>query len=325
MPRFLALDWDQDRCQLLAGNVTRSGAKIERTLLWTQEEIFGQAQGEEAGKKLKEFLKTSGIAAGAVARVPAETTHPAQGAALPGRVRPMKSRPWFASRLPRNCSKASMKSFWTTPSCRASASESVLLATVVRKDLLAGYQALARAAGLKLQAVTPRPFVLADLLARCRKIDPLPSGVPPEWSAVLLLGQAWAELTILHGPTVCFARSMANDEMMESEVRRSVVMFGTQQQGHAPQILYLFGPVLPSSPPCRNASKSRCAFPSPCRACSAAGDQVADGAGSPAAVGLLSACARRSCRSISSSPKEPKPPVQGNQRTWLLAAAGPWC
>ena len=50
MPRFLALDWDQDRCNLLVGNVTRSGVKIERAVVWAQEEIFGHAQGRKPAR-----------------------------------------------------------------------------------------------------------------------------------------------------------------------------------------------------------------------------------------------------------------------------------
>ena len=199
----------------------------------------------------------------------------------------------------------------------------MILVTAVRKDLLAGYNALARTAGLKLLAVTPRPFILADLLARCRKIDPVPSGVPPEWSAVLLLGEAWAELTILHGRTVCFARSMVNDDTMEAEVRRSLAMFGSQPQGHTPQILYLFGKG--ASARCRNRLSEVAAAAGDRAARSWPGTTIqAQGVDCAAGVGLLSAWCEEKVPVNFVKPKEPKPPAPPTIGSGCWPAAVPW-
>ena len=319
MARLLVLDWDQDRCHILLGNVARSGLKIERAAVWAQDEIFNLAQGEAAGKKLKDFLKNAGMPPAPVLICLPKQRILVKELRVPSVAvgdEPALVRFQAAKELLENLDDLVLDYAHLS----RSTTESQILATAVRKDLFAGYTSLAKAAGLKLLAVTPRPFVLADLLARCRKIDPVPSSPPPEWSAVLLLGQSWAELTILHGQTVCFARSMANDGAIDSEVHRSLVMFATQVQGHAPQILYLFGQTATSQ--AQESLARTLQIPVTRPKVLADDDLSAGGVEYSSGIGLLTAWSGEKIAVNFVEPKEPKPPPPSNHRLWLLAAGG---
>jgi hypothetical protein len=313
----LVIDWDQDRCNILEGIVTRAGVKIERAVAWAQEEIFAEPQGADAGRKLREFLKSSNIAP-----APLLVCLPKQRVLLKELRCPSVSEADEPAMVRFQGTKELLENpddvILDYSHLSRSATESLILLTAMRKDLLAGYTALAKEAGLKLLAVTPRPFVLGDLLARCRKIDPVPAGPAHEWSAVLLLGGSWAELTILHEQTVCFARSMANDEAITSEVRRSLAMFATQVQGRSPQILYLFGQSATAELQDKLAEGLRIPVTRPAVL---SGDD-AGGVDSPAGVGLLAAWGAEKLAVNFAKPKEPKPPPPGNKRLWVLVAGG---
>jgi hypothetical protein len=92
---------------------------------------------------------------------------------------------------------------------------------VVRKDLLAAYQKLCVAAGLKLFALTPRPFGLAagaDAVA----------GAGDGPTAIVAVGDGWAEFCIARGHTLLMARSLAASGNVPGEVRRNLAVFAGQ-------------------------------------------------------------------------------------------------
>jgi len=145
----LVIDWDQDRCHVLAGNVTRSGVKIERTLTWAQEEVFGLAQGEEAGKKFKDFLKSSNLAA-----APLLICLPKQRALF----KDLRIPNVAVDEEPALVRFQAAKELLENPEdvvldyaeMSRSPTETQVLVTAARKELLAAYSALAKGAGLKL-------------------------------------------------------------------------------------------------------------------------------------------------------------------------------
>src|SRR5262245_42020794 len=81
----------------------------------------------------------------------------------------------------------------------SAAAERRALALIVRRELLLTYQVLCRAAGLKLAAVTPRPFATALCLAGVAGstvLTPLPQ--PPDATvAVLTTTEHWAEFCVV--------------------------------------------------------------------------------------------------------------------------------
>ena len=77
---------------------------------------------------------------------------------------------------------------------------------ILRRELLQAYEALCKAAGLKLHAITPRPFGTAVCLARQTG-----TSVPPVEgaAAVLTVAEQWAEFCVIRDNTLLLARSLS--------------------------------------------------------------------------------------------------------------------
>ncbi len=317
MARCLVLDWNHDNCRILAANVARSGVQIDRTLLWPQAAFFAAAHAEDAGKKLHDLLKHAGLAG-----LPVLICLPRQRVLLKEIRCPNVPAAEEAGLVHFQAAKDLLE----TPDdvvidyavVARTATEIQVLVAALRKDVLAAYQTLCKAAGLKLLAVTPRPFVLAHCLARARQIAGAAARTTPvpQWSAVVHLGENWGELTVLHGDAVIYARSLSGDADVAAEVRRSLATFVSQPQGQAPETLYLFGDdVAAQAESLQKALK----IPVLCPQYLAESDAVARDISCPAGVGLLCALAQESVPVNFAAPKEPKPPAPPRTRQFVLA------
>src|SRR5207237_1276654 len=80
-----------------------------------------------------------------------------------------------------------------------------------RRDILAMIQTLCQAAGLKLHAVTPKLFGIADAVARAHQPEPSPL-TPKQLSAVLTIGHRWAELCFFKGNRLLQAQALAKGQ-----------------------------------------------------------------------------------------------------------------
>lgn len=101
---------------------------------------------------------------------------------------------------------------------------------VVRKDVYAAVQATCAAAGLKLAAVTPRPFAVAAGLAAA--VAAGTTDRPPEGTdaAVVTLGPGGGEFTVVRGSAVAFTSTLAapvvaNDALLASQLKRNVAVY----------------------------------------------------------------------------------------------------
>src|SRR5262249_983186 len=110
----------------------------------------------------------------------------------------------------------------------------------VRKDIAAFYQALAKAAGLKLLTLTPRPFGLAGAVQQ----SPVKRGPDPTVAAVTITGQ-WAEFLILRGDHILYSRPLTLGMDIAALVRQNLAAFSNQGPGVSErdkvQGVYLFG------------------------------------------------------------------------------------
>ena len=95
------------------------------------------------------------------------------------------------------------------------------LAVVVRKEVVNSLLGLCRGLGMKLLAVTPRPAAVIGALDRSRQ-GKVPLGAV---EALLTIGPRWADLGILRGQTLLFARSLGVGATLAGEVKRSLTVF----------------------------------------------------------------------------------------------------
>src|SRR5205807_4705038 len=98
------------------------------------------------------------------------------------------------------------------------------LAFVVRRELLTTYETLCRSAGLKLVALTPRPF---GMLACWKQVagtaaPASASGRADAPVALLSVGEAAAEFCIVQGDKLRLARALAAGTALPGEVRRTL-------------------------------------------------------------------------------------------------------
>jgi hypothetical protein len=101
------------------------------------------------------------------------------------------------------------------------------------------------AAGLKLAAVTPRPFAIAAGLVRALAGGTAPKlDSPDDSAAVVTLCPQGGEFTIVRGGKVAFARAipaqvLVNEALLLGEVKRNLTTYNGQNQGHAVTAVYV--------------------------------------------------------------------------------------
>jgi len=165
LARLLALDWDERQLYLVSASTGRGGMRVERAVVWQEEQDLTVANAEEAGRRLRDRLKTSGIA-------------PAPVLVCVGRDRVVLKEIQYPP-VPES-EEAGLVRFQATKELSEAPEDVVIdytilegsgfdsrrvaMAVIVRRELPDAYQALCRAAGLKLLAITPRPFGVAAVI-----------------------------------------------------------------------------------------------------------------------------------------------------------------
>jgi Tfp pilus assembly PilM family ATPase len=239
MARYLALDWDAGHILLLVADVGKTGATIERALAWPEDLPPGPGTGDAIGQRLKDRLKEANIAPAPLLmavdrerlvlkeiRYPAVPLHEE-----PGIVR-------FQAVKELADGDDSVLDYQATDGPEAG--ERKALAVALKKSHLSAYQALARAAGLKLAGITPRSF--GTMAGVARRGNP-----PPDAGAaiaVLQIGAVGGEFTIARGGQVAFARAVAgpalkSDAALLAEVRRNLAVYAGQSPQHPVRALYV--------------------------------------------------------------------------------------
>ncbi len=222
MARFLAIDWDQQQLHVVAGGAGRGGMRAEQALSWTLPEALTAATGEALGKGLREALKAAGVAPAPVLacvgreRVVLKDLHYPP---VPASEEPALVRFQAANELSEPTDEVIID--YTHLGDPQAPGERQALAVIVRKEVVQAVQALCRGLGMKLLAVTPRPAAVYGALERCRRAD-----FPTGWvEALLTVGSRWADLGILRGQTLLFARSLAVGPNLAGDVKRTLTVF----------------------------------------------------------------------------------------------------
>jgi Tfp pilus assembly PilM family ATPase len=245
---LLALDWDSREFHLVQASVGRGKVHIQQAIHWREEEPFIPANAEAFGQELKQRLASAGIAAaplivglGRQRLVVKEVRFPDVG-------------PEVEAAIVRN---QIIKELTETP-------EDVLLdylplpepgkngqrraiSLVVRKDVVQGIQTVCQVAGLKLLAVTARPFGIAACFKHLAGVAPQVPAPPTldAVSAILTVSEGWAEFCAVRGQQLVYSRAATPGDGLVGEVRRNLAAYSGQPQLTFPrdaiQAMYVSG------------------------------------------------------------------------------------
>ncbi len=327
MARFLALDWDHQQLHLVAATVGGGGVRIQRAAVWQEERSPNPAEAEALGKLLRERLKAAGIAPAPVLVtvgrdrvILKEVRYPT----VPESEEPAIVRFQAVKELTDPAEEVIID--YTSAGDASATGEKRAWALVMRRELLATYQTLCKAAGLKLVGVTPRPFGTVAALRRLVGTSVLtPAPDPPDAAmAVLTLTERWAEFCVVRGDTLLFARSLAPGSSLAGEVRRNLAVYLGQSQQNPVRAVYLAGGAEHAT--LRQRLQDMLAIPihsfDPFGGVEKPELPTANRGAFAGAVGLLHAQAQRQPLAINfAKPKQPKPPRDPNRRKVLFGAA----
>ena len=237
MSRFLAIDIDS-HCVYLADGTARAGSvRVDRIFAWDDGLTVVSPESARAfGERLKGRLKAAGVA-------------PAPVLLGIGRERVILKELKYPPVPPAD--EPNLVRFQALKDGTEAADDLVVdyiprgdvdgerhaTAVVVGKELVRWCQTMVAATGLKLAAITPRPFVAGAVLGR--------AGVASDNVVGLLtLGQHGGEFTIVRGRDLLFARSvsaqvMASDSALVGEIKRNLAVYAAHQSDHPLSAIYI--------------------------------------------------------------------------------------
>jgi Tfp pilus assembly PilM family ATPase len=233
LARIIALDWDSREFHLVEATVGRSKVQVHRAIHWREEEAFAPASAEAFGQRLRERLKSAGIAPsplvvglGRERLVMKEVRFPDVGQEIEASI--------VRNQIVKELTEAPEDVFFDyAPMAEASKNgQRRALSVVVRKDVVQGIQTASQVAGLKLVAVTARPFGIAACFNHLAGATPKVPAPPTSdaVSAVLTVAEGWAEFCAVRGQQLVYSRAATPGDGLIGEVRRNLAAYSGQPQ-----------------------------------------------------------------------------------------------
>jgi Tfp pilus assembly PilM family ATPase len=242
LARFLALDWDHNQLFVVLGNVRSGKVTLERAASWTEERSPTLGDGPLLGKILRERLKAAGIPNAPVLaclgrdRVNVkEIRYPANVSANdePGLVR-------FKAESELN-QPTSEVVFDYVPLGMNGSEEKRSLLWVTQREVLATYQEMCQAAGLKLQGLTPRTFGLIAAGRRAMSAALLSPDASESAFGIVAVTERWAEFVIVQGNKVLLSRLLNVGPTLIREIQRNLAIYAGQSSQAPVRALVLTG------------------------------------------------------------------------------------
>ncbi len=327
MARFLALDWDHQQLLIVSATVRAGRAHIQRAVVWKEEQSPSLAEAEAQGKLLRERLKAAGIAPAPVLVclgreriILKEVRYPAVPEAEEAAVVRFQAVKELSE------PEEELVIDYTSAGEPLPTGEQRAFAVAVRRELLATYQKLCHSAGLKLLALTPRPFGSIACLkhgAGATALTPAPEP-PHAVVALLTVAERGAEFCIARGEQLLLARTLATGPALTGEIRRNLAMYASQAAHNPVRALYVAAG--DDQEMLRGRLQDLAGFPTHpfdpfagAESVELPADQRSAFAG---AVGLLHLQAQRRPLPINFvQPRQPKPPRDPNRKRILIAVA----
>jgi hypothetical protein len=306
---------------VVAGDVSGGKAKIRRALAWDEEMSPNPADATALGKRLRERLNDAKISPAPVLAcvgrdrvILKELRYPAvTEAEEPAVVR------FQAFKELTDAAEDVVLDY--VPNGSGNGGERRTQVLIARRELVESYKAICHAAGLKLAALTPRPFGAAAAVRRAMAAaPPLEDGGAVAFVAI---GEGWAEFGVLKGAAILLTRPMASGPGLPGEIRRNLTVFGGQVGRPPVHALYIAG----ATPELRERLGDLIDTPIhsfDVLAGAESPDLPSEGRGGFAgAAGLLYAQAEAAGLPINFvRPREPKPPVDPRRPLYLFSGVG---
>jgi hypothetical protein len=252
LSRYLAIDIDPQGLFVVAGSARGGAVKPDHALAWAGDDApppLTAATARQIGEQLKERLKAAGIqpapvlvAVGRDRVILKELKYPAVGPAEePALVRFQASKELTESPddvvldyapLGEQAAAGGKKTAarrWKDAAGEAPERRS--MAVALKKDVFHAVRVMVEAAGLKLAAVTPRPYAIAAGLARGFAAGTVPPPPQPDDAvAAVTLGTQGGEFTVVRGGQVLFTRTvpaptLAGETLLVAEVKRNLAVY----------------------------------------------------------------------------------------------------
>lgn len=225
MPRFLAMDWDPPKLNVLGVNVAKGRAAVEQSLAVPLADDLTPATAAMLGRGLKESLAAAGLAGAPVLfslgrdkiilKELSIPFVPAHEEAAVVRFQTGKEMTEAASDVIFD---------YTLLSKPQAGLQTRVQVAIVRRSIVAAVTVLCQSAGLKLHALVPRPFALAGLLDRKTSTrSSMTRGV------LVPAGAEEVELCIYSGTHLEWARSLATGPGLAGEVKRNLMLLAAQK------------------------------------------------------------------------------------------------
>lgn len=237
MSRILVLDVDSNGLTIASGTVRKGAPLIDRAIAQTDDQATLTSEHASAlGKKIKALLKQGGISAAPVMLLVGrdrlflkEVRHPP----VPGSEEPAVVRFQAVKELSDNPDDMALDYLPLGPTPDGGRKA---MAVFVRKEFLKAAKEMCEAAGLKLAAVTPRPYAAAAGLRRAIASGAEPPDAPTDAVALVYPAGAGAEFVVIRGDDMLFSRpisasALASESAFVGDIRRNLAVVGGQVPG----------------------------------------------------------------------------------------------
>lgn len=225
MARILAIDWEPPKLRVLAAQTGKSRARIEQSLSVTLAQELSPATAAAADRALKDALAQARVAPApvyvAVGRdkiIFKEMSIPF----VPSHEEPAVVRFQASKELTESATDLVLDYSHIEPP-KAGQPTRVLVAAL-KRSTAAAIGSMALAAGLKVQAIVPRPFALAGLIERKSG-----QAIPISRALVVPAGEEDVEFSVYTAGQLVWARTLQSGAGLVGEIRRNLMLIGAQR------------------------------------------------------------------------------------------------
>jgi hypothetical protein len=324
LARFLALDWDHRHLHVVLASVRHGTVQLYKAIALTEGQSPNPAEAEALGRLLADRLKKAGLPAvpvlACVGRdrvILKDIRHPP----VPPSEEPALIRFQVAKEL--TDAPAEVVIDYAPGNGVEATGNRRALGVVLRQELLNTYQTLCRAAGLRLAGLCPRPFGALACLKHLLASGELTPPDPPDAAVgVLVVGQPWAEFSVVRGDQLLFARSLLATPTLARELKRNLTVYAGQSPQLPIRALYVTGRLGAGAVASRDIDGVPVHAFDPFAGVPQPEVAVENRGAFAGAIGLLHAQAERRALPINfAKPKQPKPAGDSNRRRLILIGA----